>query len=256
MLICLFGFAEKVVSAKTTFSAELFRHGSQHFLAITLTPEADWHTYWENPGEAGLPLKVSLSTETISKGVIADPSPFPIPQRYELGGVVMYGYGESKTFFTKLKLKSGKLPQTLAGTATWLTCDDTECLVGEASFSLDTVVTDKKRNKELDEMLHSLPRRTLPYFTKYWAEKEGETVTLKIDSTAFQKWNKRRLDLSKARVFPLSESLSEIGEETYFNLNGTIYEAQLKLSGDQEEKVQVLVVPEQSKAMKVEFKIK
>src|SRR5271167_1414229 len=50
--------------------------GKSFRVAIVVTPEAGWHVYWKNPGDAGLPTKVKW---TLPEGFAAGPLMYPIP---------------------------------------------------------------------------------------------------------------------------------------------------------------------------------
>ena len=41
-------------------SLESFKLNNQNYLAFTMRHEDGWHTYWKNPGDAGLPTKVKI----------------------------------------------------------------------------------------------------------------------------------------------------------------------------------------------------
>ena len=61
--------------------------------SVTVALEEDiapgWHTYWSNPGEAGLPTEIKWSLPTGWKaGVIA----WPYPKRLPVGPLMQYGY--------------------------------------------------------------------------------------------------------------------------------------------------------------------
>lgn len=101
-------------------------------LAINFHNEKDWHTYWKNPGDAGLELKFKF--QAAGKDIKLEEYPWPTPKRYiEQGNMWAYGYSDKYSMFFKLpeSLKSSELFVH----ATWLICKDI-CIPGEAKETL------------------------------------------------------------------------------------------------------------------------
>lgn len=87
-----------------------------------------WHTYWKNPGDAGLPTKI----EILSEGVDIEEYEWPIPTRYiENGDLLAYGYSGDYTRFFSLK---GKIPKELKIKSIWLVCKHI-CIPGSIEFT-------------------------------------------------------------------------------------------------------------------------
>src|SRR3569623_778278 len=61
--------------------------------AITIALEEKiapaWHTYWQNPGDAGAPTEIRW---TLPEGWKADAIQWPRPKRLPVGPLVDYGY--------------------------------------------------------------------------------------------------------------------------------------------------------------------
>lgn len=93
-----------------------------------------WHTYWKNPGDAGLPLRIVWR---LPEGFSAGPIQWPVPERIPAGPVMSYGYeGEvllpiEITPPSRIAIDS----VTIAGTFDWLECKDV-CLPGSAVLDL------------------------------------------------------------------------------------------------------------------------
>ncbi len=98
-------------------------------LGITLTPDDHWHTYWSNPGDAGMTLRVALDDESLT----IHAEEFPLPKRFEVSGIVGYGYEKPATFLYRIK---GDIPKVISGKANWLTCDEDGCVPGSETFDL------------------------------------------------------------------------------------------------------------------------
>lgn len=70
-------------SGITKGEAEGFRAG------ILMEPEPGWHTYWENPGDAGLPTTLTWS---LPEGFTASHIDWPAPTRMNEGPLAIYAY--------------------------------------------------------------------------------------------------------------------------------------------------------------------
>ena len=94
-----------------------------------------WHTYWRNPGDSGLPTRL---TWTLPGGFSAGPIEWPYPRKLPLGPLMNFGYeGEVLhlvTIQTAENLKAGATI-TLKAKADWLVCSDV-CIPEDALLSL------------------------------------------------------------------------------------------------------------------------
>lgn len=89
--------------------------GGETVLAVTLTPDKAWHTYWINPGDTGLPTDISLND---APEVSLVSTQWPTPQKLTYDGVVTYGYDQPATAYVHVRaapdVKIGsQLPYTL-----------------------------------------------------------------------------------------------------------------------------------------------
>lgn len=88
-----------------------------------------WHTYWHNPGDAGVPPDLTLD---LPAGATVSAIDWPAPARVAEGPVMTYAYtGE---FLLPVTVRA-RGPLTLTAHAHWLVCKDI-CVPEEADFSL------------------------------------------------------------------------------------------------------------------------
>lgn len=73
--------------------------GKIAWVAIRQQIAPGWHTYWRNPGEAGLPTTM---TWTLPAGVQAGAMVWPTPTLFRDGGVSDYGYAKEATLLVPL----------------------------------------------------------------------------------------------------------------------------------------------------------
>ena len=108
--------------------------GKQVWLGLQLDHQPEWHTYWKNSGDSGLPTVLEWQLPAgVDPGEIAWPTPKKIP----IGTLANYGY--EKTVLLPVPLT---VAQTFSADqldvqlhATWLVCRK-ECIPQEGDFAL------------------------------------------------------------------------------------------------------------------------
>lgn len=100
-------------------------------LHVRLAP--GWHTYWQNPGDAGVPAELEL---TLPSGGKSGPIVWPTPQRMAEGQLVTYAYTGDQLL--PLTVTPGQDAEGMAiqAHARWLVCKDI-CVPEEGEFRLD-----------------------------------------------------------------------------------------------------------------------
>ncbi len=93
-------------------------------LRLQLAP--GWHTYWKNPGDAGVPPDLTFDNAKVSA------IDWPAPRRVSEGPVMTYAYTQS----VLLPVTATAEPGVLKAHAQWLVCKEI-CVPEEADFSLD-----------------------------------------------------------------------------------------------------------------------
>jgi len=98
-------------------------------LRIRLAP--GWHTYWRNPGDAGVAPQVKL---TLPPGATAGPIEWPTPRRVAEGPLITYSYtGE---VVLPITITPGSGAGAVEAEADWLVCKDI-CVPEQGQFRLD-----------------------------------------------------------------------------------------------------------------------
>src|SRR5690349_20310304 len=75
--------------------ADSITPGGHARIALRLRLAEGWHTYWRNPGEAGVAVELQ---PTLPAGVTAGPIDWPAPERISEGSVTTYGYSGETIF--------------------------------------------------------------------------------------------------------------------------------------------------------------
>jgi thiol:disulfide interchange protein DsbD len=140
----LLGGANHVVKTDQV-RAELLVHapqgiqaGKTFWLGLQIEHQPDWHTYWQNPGDSGLPTRLQWQ---LPAGLQAGDIAWPLPKKFPIGTLANYGY-EGRLLLT-VPVTVGadfRFPDTgplaLGLQAEWLVCRQ-ECIPQEGRFSLN-----------------------------------------------------------------------------------------------------------------------
>ncbi len=114
------------------------RPGQPLWVGLRLEHAPEWHTYWKNAGDSGLPTELRW---TLPEGVIASDIAWPTPRKFPIGTLANYGYDGTVILPVALQVSDNFRGDTLPVKldAAWLVCKK-ECIPEEASFALDLPV--------------------------------------------------------------------------------------------------------------------
>ena len=111
--------------------------GKTVWLGLQLQHQPQWHTYWKNPGDSGLPTTMQW---TLPAGLTAGEIAWPTPHRIAVGNLANYGFDGS--VLLPVPLTVGPAFQTGVGgmvevklSASWLVCRQ-ECIPQQGDFVL------------------------------------------------------------------------------------------------------------------------
>ena len=128
------------VKAEILSEVRSVRPGEPFWVAVRLSMDEGWHTYWMNPGDSGLPTRVEWA---LPKGFDSGDIQWPYPHRFVSSEIVGFGYENEVCLLAEIRppkaLVPG-MPVKLAATVEWLECSDV-CLPGKADLSLDLPVS-------------------------------------------------------------------------------------------------------------------
>ena len=115
------GAAKPATTAKLLLSHSEAKPGTTVTAGLELTMDDGWHTYWINPGEAGIATSVEW---TLPKGVSAGPIQWPTPDKFTALGSIGYGYHGKTILLVPLTITSDAAPgqATISGKVSWLEC--------------------------------------------------------------------------------------------------------------------------------------
>ena len=151
-------------------------------VALRLSMEKGWHTYWRNPGDSGLPTTLAWN---LPAGVEAGPIAWPAPHALPVGPLVNFGYdGEVLLLVDVTPARTLPVGNALVlkARADWLVCKEL-CIPEGADLTLTLPV----ENTSLADARWSAPiaaaRSALPRPLAGWratADGKGQTIEMKL----------------------------------------------------------------------------
>ncbi|MRD49414.1 protein-disulfide reductase [Caenimonas koreensis DSM 17982] len=136
---------DKAIVQSERVRAELMAHapdgvepGKQVWVGLQLKHAPEWHTYWKNSGDSGLPTQVQW---TLPAGVTAGEIAWPLPKKIPIGPLANYGYENVVLLPVPLTIGKDFKPSLLSRDlevklkAQWLVCRK-ECIPEEGDFTL------------------------------------------------------------------------------------------------------------------------
>lgn len=146
LLLAFAGSAEAQVDSAPKVQARLIAEageiapGSSVTVALEQNIRPGWHTYWRNPGEAGLPTEIKWS---LPPGWKAGPIEWPYPRRLPVGPLMNYGYEGNVWLLTRVTAPPTAKPSdtaTLKAMGSWLVCKEV-CIPEDQNLSLQLSVS-------------------------------------------------------------------------------------------------------------------
>jgi thiol:disulfide interchange protein DsbD len=223
-------------------TAELLVHAPQGvvpgqtvWVGLRLQHAKDWHTYWRNPGDSGLPTELVWQLPAgIEIGEIA----WPTPKKFPLGPLANYGYDGTVLLPVPLTVTphwqaSAKLDIKLE--ANWLVCR-TECLPEEGRFALSipTQSATALHGALFEAALASNPKNIAVIASK--SSVEGNFLSIVSDDLP-SAWRGKTLE-----IFPETTAIIQPGAPWEQRWEGTTWHARLPLSTDRSTSPSVLPV--------------
>jgi thiol:disulfide interchange protein DsbD len=149
LISCLLGsaWAQGVPTAMVQtpqVRAELVAHAPQGvqagqalWVGLQLTHQPEWHTYWRNPGDSGLPTQIELN---LPAGITAGDVQWPLPHKLKAGNLTNYGFEKTVLLAVPLTVSKQFKPNAqneldIQLHANWLVCR-LECIPQEGDFAL------------------------------------------------------------------------------------------------------------------------
>jgi thiol:disulfide interchange protein DsbD len=191
--------------------------------AIRMTHDDNWHSYWVNPGEAGIPTTAEWK---LPPGWKCSGLELPAPIRFLTGGLAGYGYEGTVLFPVTLTPPADFAGEArLRVTLSWLACGEDGCVPGEKELLLDLragghVATEHEA--AIQNARQSLPQARDGVRLEVSEKEDRLTLVIAGGSTPLG-------DLSACHVYPATPEVIDAQAEIRFRKDGERWIAEAPL---------------------------
>lgn len=226
--------AEELVKITLLTDHKQVLPGTPFLLGVKFTIEKDWHTYWLNPGDAGLSPEFDLELPVGWKSM--GPM-FPTPKKFPFDDFANYGYDKEVIHFIPIVLP----PDVPLGNysikvkTSYLVCKE-ECIPGKDSSAINITVSH----------LHEIDTKAMTQFTPHVEQLPLRNVEVSAyatyrDETIIISFKGEQLNFSgNLTFFPIDEGYMLNGAKQKITQKGDLISLELPLDRFREETPNVI----------------
>ncbi len=227
--------------------------GKQVWLGLRLDHQSEWHTYWKNSGDSGLP---TLLEWQLPAGITAGDIAWPTPKKIAIGTLVNYGYENTILLPVPVTLAANFTAAQLNVKlkAAWLICRK-ECIPQEGEFALSIPVKSSTgMNGKLFQATFDATPKPLPVGSSQIDVAAASVNSIKVSLSGLP----AALQGKTLALFPETGSVIEHASAWQQAWQGSVWTAQLPLSSQRTESpaVMPLVVAVENVAYRIETPVK
>ncbi len=203
--------------------------GKPVWLGLQLAHQPQWHTYWKNPGDSGLPTRLEWQ---LPPGITAGEIAWPAPTKIRVGTLANYGYEGTTLLPVPLTVAPGfnAVQLDVKLKAFWLICKEV-CIPQDASFTLSVPAKGSTASSgQAFQAAFAAAPKALPTGASQ-AEVQGNSQTLKLSLAGLPPG----LQGKTLEFFPETGSVIEPAAPWQQAWQGAVWTAQLPLSGQRSE---------------------
>lgn len=151
-------------------------------IGVLINLKDDWHIYWRNPGDSGLPTEIDF---TLPEGISVSEIKYPVPEIFYTEEIVDYGYSHQVLLIADLQIPKDYLQKEIN-----ISAKITSLICKEFCKSFSTTVTcklnlseDYKAEKNISDLFEKT-KILLPVINhklKLSAIKKTDQIFLKLD---------------------------------------------------------------------------
>ena len=192
--------------------------GDELLIGFKFTLNPGWHTYWENPGDAGegASIKWNLPNDVSASEIL-----WPGPQRIPVEPLMTFGYEDEVVLLTKIYTSEATIvPLNLNALVSWYTCKEI-CIPQEAEVSIPIKLGNKTPSVSkaiLDQTLEEVP-----------IQFEGTYRVQRLeDSYILQGQLKNQDQYDSIYFFPKDYGLTDYTKDQFYEINKDSFSLQIK----------------------------
>ena len=224
--------------------------GKQVWVGLQLAHVPEWHTYWKNSGDSGLPTVLEW---TLPAGVSAGDIAWPTPKKIPIGTLANYGYENTVLLPVPLTVSPAFSDSqlTVKLKAAWLICKK-ECIPQEGEFALQIPVksSSASSSREFAATFAASPQPLAATGSQIDVGPKSIQVTLRGLPAVFQG--------KTLALYPETSSVIEPAAPWQQAWQGAVWTAQVPLSAQRSEspRVMPLVLAFEKQAVRIETPVK
>jgi thiol:disulfide interchange protein len=162
--------------AKLILSVDTAKPGDTIWAGVDLKMEPAWHTYWKNPGAAGMATEIKWQ---LPPGISAGEIQWPLPDKFPPVEVTTYGYTNETVLLVPLKIgtnvSSGSVD--LKANVSWLECKEV-CIPAnqdvEAKLNISTETKTSADAAMIDLWKSKVPQTNAFPFYAWWEKSTND----------------------------------------------------------------------------------
>ena len=194
--------------------------GDELLVGFKFTLNPGWHTYWENPGDAGegASIKWNLPNDIVASKIL-----WPGPERIPVEPLMTFGYEDEVVLLTKISTSAASaIPLNLNAQVSWYTCKEI-CIPQEAEVSIPIKLGSKTPSVSKGLLEHTLGKVPVEFNGTYRVNKLNDSYVLQGE---FEKMDQ----YDSMYFFPKEYGLTNYTENQQYEKNIDTFSLQIMAS--------------------------
>ena len=196
------------------------RAGDEIVVGIRFRLEKDWHTYWENPGDAGEGASIKWM---LPDGLSASDVLWPGPERIPVEPLMTFGYNDEVVLLTKLIADEDlQFPAKIEAKVDWFTCKDI-CIPQEGSVDIEIKEGQSLPSIHSDEIRFYLDKVPTEFSHNYVVQRLDDKFFIQTDI-------KEGLNFQNVYFYPKEYGLTNYVEDQVYEKNQNSFVLEIEAS--------------------------
>ena len=194
--------------------------GDELLVGFKFNLNPGWHTYWENPGDAGegASIKWNLPNDVVASKIL-----WPGPERIPVEPLMTFGYEDEVVLLTKISTSAASaIPLNLNAQVSWYTCKEI-CIPQEAEVSIPIKLGSKTPSVSKGLLEHTLGKVPVEFNGTYRVNKLNDSYVLQGE---FEKMDQ----YDSMYFFPKEYGLTNYTENQQYEKNKDTFSLQIMAS--------------------------
>jgi DsbC/DsbD-like thiol-disulfide interchange protein len=128
----------------------------EFYIGIEFDMEPGWYIYWENPGDAGIPVDFRWE---LPEGYTAGEPIYTTPQRFDTQGLISFGFKDHTIILTKVtppQTIDETEPALIRARLSWMVCKES-CIIENGTAEID-IRTAKAATEKIRSVKQLVPK--------------------------------------------------------------------------------------------------